>query len=133
MSTELVMLAWAVILGIAQIAFSAGLVAQRLGFVWAAGDRDDPRPDALKGVSGRLRRAQNNFLETFVFFAVAVLMVEVTGRHSPATLWGAQLYFWSRLIYVPLYALGTPYIRTLVWGISIVGLLMVLYGAMAGG
>jgi len=36
------------------------------------------------------------------------------------------LYFWARVAYVPLYAAGVPYLRTLVWTISLIGLVMVL-------
>ena len=39
---------------------------------------------------------------------------------------GAQLYLWSRLIYIPTYALGISYVRTLVWAVSLVGIVMVL-------
>ncbi len=42
------------------------------------------------------------------------------------TVLGAQLYFWSRLIYVPIYALGIPYLRTLVWTVSMVGIVLLL-------
>ena len=44
---------------------------------------------------------------------------------------GAQLYFWSRVVYVPLYAAGIPYLRSVVWAVSIVGLLMVLSRLLA--
>ena len=42
------------------------------------------------------------------------------------TVWGAALYFWGRVVYVPLYAFGVPYIRSLVWLVSLAGLVMVL-------
>ena len=41
---------------------------------------------------------------------------------------GAQLYFWARVAYVPLYAAGIPYLRSLVWAVSVAGILMVLRG-----
>jgi len=44
---------------------------------------------------------------------------------------GAQLYFWARLVYIPVYASGIPFARTAVWTVSIIGLVMVL-GALAG-
>lgn len=65
--------------------------------------------------------------ETFPFFAAAVLAVVLTQRASPETALGAQVYFWARLAYVPLYAAGVPYARTLVWAASIWGLLQVLW------
>ena len=39
---------------------------------------------------------------------------------------GASLYFWARLAYLPIYILGIPYLRTLVWVVSFWGLLRVL-------
>jgi uncharacterized MAPEG superfamily protein len=42
------------------------------------------------------------------------------------TVLGAQLYFWARLVYVPVYAAGIPYLRTLIWAASIVGIVLLL-------
>ncbi|MBU6247381.1 MAG: MAPEG family protein, partial [Xanthomonadaceae bacterium] len=39
---------------------------------------------------------------------------------------GAQLYLWARVAYLPVYAAGIPYLRSAVWGVSMVGLLLVL-------
>ena len=44
-----------------------------------------------------MERASRNFLETFPFFAAAVLAVVLTQRTSPETALGAQVYFWARL------------------------------------
>jgi uncharacterized MAPEG superfamily protein len=32
--------------------------------------------------------------------------------------WGAQLYFWGRLAYLPLYALGVFLVRSLAWNLA---------------
>jgi uncharacterized MAPEG superfamily protein len=125
MGIELRMLVWAVILGLVQIMLTAlGLLSQR-GLGWAASPRDDARAP-LAGIAGRLDRARGNFLETFVFFAALVLMVVALQRQSATTALGAELYFWARLVYLPVYAAGIPYLRTLVWAVSIVGLVMLL-------
>ncbi len=125
MAIELQMLAWAVVLGLAQIMVAATLGTQQRGLAWNAGARDgDPKP--LTGVAARMDRALKNFLETFGFFAVAVLAVFVTQRTNAHTALGAQLYLWSRVAYVPLYAMGIPYLRTLVWAASMAGLVLVL-------
>ncbi|WEN14723.1 MAPEG family protein [Rhodanobacter sp. AS-Z3] len=125
MTTELSMLLWSVVLGLVQIALAAtGSVSQR-GLSWAAGARDGVAKP-LTGIPARLFRACNNFLETFPLFAVAVLLAFVLQRHDSMTLLGAQLYFWGRLAYVPVYAAGIPYLRTLVWAASIVGIVLIL-------
>jgi len=122
---ELQMLAWAVVLGLVQLAVAASLSTQQRGLMWNAGPRDgEPKP--LTGVAARMDRALRNFLETFPFFAAAVLAVLVTGRSNGDTAMGAQLYFWARVAYVPLYAAGIPFLRTVAWAASLVGLVMML-------
>jgi uncharacterized MAPEG superfamily protein len=59
-------------------------------------------------------------------------MAAVLGRHSHMTVWGAELYLAARIVYLPLYAMGVPLLRTLVWAASIVGIVMLL-GALFGG
>jgi uncharacterized MAPEG superfamily protein len=67
-----------------------------------------------------------NFLETFPFFAAAVLVVVLAKANSSQTALGAQLYFWGRLAHLPIYVIGIPYLRTLVWAVAFAGLVMVL-------
>jgi uncharacterized MAPEG superfamily protein len=125
MSVEMQMLLWACALGLVQIGIAATAGTMQRGLKWNAGARDEAMPP-LTGVAGRLDRAQKNFLETFPFFAVAVIVAVMTNKTSAHTAQGAQLYFWARVAYVPLYALGISYVRTLVWAASLVGLLWVL-------
>ena len=123
MTIELCMLTWSVVLGLVQIALAATCSVSQRGLSWAAGARDAAKP-ALSGIGGRLDRARANFLETFPLFAVAVLLA--LPRHDSMTVLGAQLYFWARLAYVPLYAAGIPYLRTLAWAVSIAGIVLLL-------
>ena len=125
MGIELKMLAWSVILGLAQVMLAALASMGQRGMGWAAGPRDRTE-GALTGVAGRLDRARGNFLETFAFFAALVLAVVALGRQDATSALGAQMYFWARLVYVPVYAAGIPYLRTLVWAVSIAGLVMLL-------
>jgi uncharacterized MAPEG superfamily protein len=125
MSTELTMLALSVALGLVQIILSAQSKNFQLGYLWAAGPRDEPRPP-LTGIAGRLERALANFLETFPLFVAAVLIAHVAGRHDWMTVWGAQLYFWARLAYLPLYAFGIRFIRSLAWNVATLGIVLIL-------
>ena len=125
MANEMSLLAWSVVLGLLQIAIAAtGSVSQR-GLGWAAGARDAITPP-LTGIGGRLDRARANFLETFPLFVAVVLAAHLLERHDSMTVLGAQLYFWARLVYVPVYAAGIPYLRTLIWVVSIVGIVLLL-------
>ncbi len=124
MGTELQLLACAMGLGLMHIGLAATLSVQQRGLAWAFGSRDNTPP--LTGVAARVSRALYNFGETFPIFAAAVLAVALTQRSNAGTVLGAQLYLWSRLIYIPIYALGISYVRTLVWTVSLVGIVMVL-------
>jgi uncharacterized MAPEG superfamily protein len=125
MMIELKLLGWSVILGLVYIMVAATLVTHERGLKWNAGARDaEPKP--LSVTAARAARASRNFLETFPFFAALVLGVIVAGKASEHTALGAELYFWARVIYLPLYLLGIPYLRTAVWAVSFVGILDLL-------
>jgi|SRR5690625_2658804 len=129
MPAEIQWLGWSILLGVAQLFIAAALMTQQRGMKWNASARDgDPPP--LTGAAGRADRAMRNFLETFPFFAAAVLAVAVTGSSDAMTALGAALYFWARLVYVPLYLAGIPYLRSLVWAVSLLGMLLVLSGLL---
>jgi uncharacterized MAPEG superfamily protein len=81
---------------------------------------------ALGVAYARAARASRNFLETFPFFAAAVLAVMLTHRNTDHTALGAQIYFWARVAYWPIYAAGIPYLRTAVWIVAFWGFLQVL-------
>ncbi|WP_372784577.1 MAPEG family protein [Phenylobacterium sp.] len=122
---ELKLLLAAVIIGLVQIvwAAAAGSGGQR-DFAWLAGPRDEARP--VSGTAARLDRALRNFLETFPLFAAALIACVVTQKLGTLTLYGAGLYVIGRALYVPLYASGVALVRTIVWTVSIVGLVMVI-------
>jgi uncharacterized MAPEG superfamily protein len=127
-SIEIQMLCWSVVLGLAQLVIATSLATKDQGRAYNIGTRDVP-PPPVSIVTGRFQRAFGNFRETFVYFAVAVLVVTALAKNSPASALGAQIYFWSRLAYVPVYAAGIAGLRTALWTLSIVGLMMVLLAA----
>jgi uncharacterized MAPEG superfamily protein len=125
MTIELKYLAWSILLGLAHVFLAAGMATQQRGLKWNAGNRDgEAKP--LSGAAARAGRANQNFLETFPFFAAAVLASVLARSNSAHTALGAQLYFWARLVYLPIYIAGIPYLRTLVWAVSLWGFLQVL-------
>ena len=65
-------------------------------------------------------------MQTFPLFAAAVLVAHVTDRHSWLTVMGAHLFFWARLIYVPLYAAGIPVVRTIAFLVATAGIVLIL-------
>ena len=125
MTTELTLLGWTLVVALVQIFLVAMLRSRETGLDYNAGPRDGAGPS--EGVlTGRLRRAQNNLLETLPLFAAAVIIAHIAGRDGTATFWGAWLYFLSRVAYVPLYGLGIPYLRSCVWLAGIAGLGLIL-------
>ncbi len=126
MTLEFIALAFTLILALVQIGAAAVARTAELGAKWNAGPRDAEAPPPGK-LAGRLMRAQANLFETLPLFAAAVIMAHIAGKDGgPLTMWGTHLYFFGRLIYLPLYAFGVPYIRSLVWLAAAAGLVMVL-------
>lgn len=131
MSVEMTALALAIVLGFIHLFIAVHVITNERGFMWNVGARDNT--EALKSnLAGRLDRAFWNFLETFGFFAVAVLMAAILGRHNWQTVLGAQLYLGGRVIYLPLYALGIPFIRTLAWIAAMAGIVLLLMALFTG-
>ena len=131
MTTELTMLAWTLVLALAQIFLTSALRTQEtgLGYNLSARDGAAPPPSPL---TARLQRAQANLFETLPLFAAAVLIAHVADRHSSQTVLGCELYLAARVLYVPLYAAGVPVLRTLVFGVSVWGLIMLLKAILIG-
>jgi uncharacterized MAPEG superfamily protein len=129
-SIEIQMLCWSAGLGLLQLVIATTLSVVDIGLPYAVGPRDAPTPP-IKIITSRFLRAFHNFRETFVYFAVAVLLVTLSNKTSATTALGAQLYFWARLAYVPVYAAGISFARTAIWTVSVVGLVMVLSGMLA--
>ena len=125
MTPEFILLAFTLILALVQIGAATVARTAELGGKWNAGPRDEDVPPPGK-LAGRLMRAQANLFETLPIFAAAVIMAHIAGKDGSLTAIGAHLYFFARLIYLPLYAFGVPYIRSLVWLIAAAGLVMVL-------
>lgn len=128
--TELTLLAWVLVLALFQISLTAILRTSETGSAYNAGPRDEAGPPVGR-LTGRMQRAQKNLFETLPIFAAAVLIAHVAGREGALTWWGATLYFWARIVYVPLYAVGIPYIRSLVWLFGLVGIVLIIASVLA--
>src|SRR6266540_4016336 len=125
MTLELKMLALSVVLGLTQIVLASHAASLQRGYAWTASPRDEAVP-LLTGGAGRLERALHNFVETFPLFAAAVLTAHVTSTYSWMTEWGVQLYFWARVVYLALYAAGIFLLRSLVWNVATLGIVLIL-------
>jgi len=131
MPIELYLLGATLVLALVQILITAHLRTRQYGIQWNAGPRDEAMPP-LDPLPARMLRAQENLFETLPLFIGAVLAATVAGRLGLLTSIGAHLYFFGRLIYVPLYAIGIPYIRSLIWTVATAGLALVIAGLLVG-
>jgi len=90
------------------------------GLKIAFGNRDNlTEPTAF---AGRAERTARNTLENFVLFAAIALVAHAADSGSQRVALGAEIFFWARLVYVPVYYIGLTYLRTAVWLIGIAGL-----------
>ena len=130
-STYMTMLWLSVILGLVHVAIAATAAVAKRGQAWGFGPRDET-PAPLGRLGARLERAWKNFLETFPLFLGAVVVLGSTNGNVDLAGIGAMLYFWARLAYLPVYAIGIPFVRTLVWTVSLAGIVVILVACVPG-
>lgn len=125
MSIELQYLIFAVFLVLLQMVLQsvAGFLVN--GLKGAVGSRDDEV--LTSGIGGRFERAYYNMLETFPVFAALVLTVHVSESWDTTSALAVQLYFWARVAYIPLYVSGIPFLRSIAWVVSMVGIVMLAW------
>lgn len=129
MTTELMVLVLGAMLLLAHIMLAVHFKTRQYGKDWNMGARDEALPP-LDPVAGRLERARDNFAETYPVAIVALLAVTLLDRSSMVTETTAWTWLAARVIYLPLYWTGVPKVRTLVWGVSLLALLVLLGAAL---
>lgn len=131
MRIEFIMLGATLALALANILWAGSVRTRQYGREWNVGARDETMPP-LNPLAGRLLRAQANLYETLPLFIAAVLGAAALDRLGWKTEIGASLYFLGRLVYLPLYAAGVPKLRTLIWSVSLAGLVLCWWALMLG-
>ena len=124
MPVELQLLVWAALLTLIQMLVAVAGAQSQVSLPVLAGNRDNM--PALRGWALRATRAHLNMLESLTVFAILVLVGFATDRLNGTTALGANLFFWGRVVYALVYLVGVPWLRTLVWGVSFAGLLLIL-------
>ena len=125
MPVELKILALGALLLFVHIFTATRFKTAQYGRKWNVGARDEALPEPSP-MTGRTTRAQANFLETFPIAIVALLGVVIASKTNASTALGGWIWLGARIVYIPLYAAGVPVVRTICWGVSIVGLAMVI-------
>ncbi len=125
MTPELTYLVWSVVLLLAHLALMSVFKTVDIGMAKGLGPRDgDASPKGL--FAQRLIRAYDNYLETWPAFIALALVLAVAGAGTATSALGAAVWFWARVAYIPVYAFGIFGLRTVIWVVSLVGLLMML-------
>lgn len=127
MTPDLKLLLWTVALTFVEVVVAVLAATMEVGLPTLAGNRDG-RID-LAGFAGRAARAHRNMLESLPLFIALVLIAQIAGKANATTLLGAQLFFWGRLAHWLIYLAGIPWLRTLAWTVSVVGLILI-FGAL---
>src|SRR3954470_21093352 len=85
------------------------------GMLVAFGNRDDvgvPSP-----LAARADRAAKNMLENLALFTALLVAAHLGGAPPAKLALGAQIFFWARVAFFPVYLAGVRYLRTAVWGV----------------
>ena len=123
MKPELMLLVWVVVLMFAQMLVATSGAYLQVGLAKLAGNRDNM--PAIAGWGGRAQRAHLNMLENIALFAPLVLIAVFVGKTNDMTLLGAQIFLWARVAYAVIYVAGIIWLRTLVWFVSVIGLILI--------
>lgn len=110
-------------LAFVQMLIAVSAATQQVGLPMLAGNREGMPP--LSGFALCASRAHLNMLESLALSATLVLIAVTAGKTNSTTLLGAQLFFWARLAYAVIYVAGIPWLRTAVWLVSVIGLILI--------
>ena len=123
MKPEMMLLLWAVGLAFAQALIAVQGALMQVGLPVLAGNRENM--PVITGWAGRAARAHRNMLESMALFVPLIVISVVAQKTNNMTLLGAQLFLWARLIYALVYLVGIPWLRTAIWGASVVGMILI--------
>ena len=123
MKPEMMLLLWAVVLAFAQALLAVQGAFMQVGLPMLAGNRENMPP--ITGWAGRAARAHRNMMENLALFIPLVVVAVVAGKTNDMTLLGAQIFVWARLVYAVVYLAGIPWLRTGVWFVSVIGMVLI--------
>ncbi len=124
MIPELWSLFASVCLGLVHVTADSFSYKAQAGNAYTVGPRDETI--ARVNMAGRLHRAARNFTENLVLFAATVFLLHATGKASEMSAWASYAWVAGRAVYLPAYASGIPYFRTVCWQVSMIGLVVML-------
>jgi uncharacterized MAPEG superfamily protein len=128
MTPELTILGLAVLLQVVQIGLYSHVARKQVGTRTALLPRDEPV--VLTGLPGRAQRAMNNHFEGLLLFAIAVMLVTLSGKASGFTAAMGWIYLSARVLYLPAYLYGWVPWRSLVWTAGFFATILMVLAAL---
>jgi uncharacterized MAPEG superfamily protein len=122
---ELQMLALSVALLIVLVLIQSTAGVQAQGLITMANARDNLGEPSVW--QARTKRVVDNHREGLIMFAPLILIAAELDLSNWMTVWGAQLFAYSRIAHAVVYLAGVPLIRPLFWFAGLIGTLMVLF------
>lgn len=89
------------------------------------GSRDDTPSLTVRG--SRAERALNNLKESLPIFLTLAILAIVLEKGSGLAVTSATVFFIARVIYVPLYVKGVPFLRSGVWIVAFLSLFVMAF------
>lgn len=125
MTVELQCLLGSVLILALLLALQGALVPALQGFAYGLGPRDAQHPPTA--LQGRINRSVMNHMESLALFTPLAIIAKLIALSTPLTQLGAVLYVAGRAAFPLFYVLGIPGLRSLVWGISTTGIILLGY------
>lgn len=127
-SSELNLLALYGLVVVAVIVIQVLIALPAVGLPYLVTPRDEKRDLGIAG--GRALRCLENSVVALALFAPAVLILAVKGISTSTTLLAAQAFVIARILYVPIYLGGIPWLRTLVWTVGVLAIVALYFAAL---
>ena len=98
--------------------------AVQLGFLYGLGSRDEVKERSV--FLRRIDRTVANHNQALLLFLLLAAVALGLSIESALLSMGATVFLIARVLFILLYFMGIPYLRTLSWAAGIVGLIMML-------
>ena len=114
MTPELTALTLAALLQVLQLCLYAVAGNMAMGTRAALSPRDGDMPE-FPEKTGRIKRALDNHFEGLLLFAIACVVLSLSGKGTALTATCAYIYLAARILYVPAYMFGWVPGRSVIW------------------
>lgn len=86
------------------------------------------KPTEISVIGGRLKRSFENLKESMPIFLSLALLAEMKGITDGLVEMGAIVFVLARIVYIPAYVTDFPGLRSIVWTVGLVGMVLMVIG-----